>query len=438
MTTLQTWFQPKTAVPAALQPIFFHLYWDIAWFGILSGSTLSFLSVYAARVGASAFEIGLLSAGPAVIGLLFTLPAGRWLQGRPVGGAVFWSALLARLGYLGFAFLPLLMQPNQQVWSLVMIVLLMTIPNTVLAVGFNAMYASAVPLEWRGHVVGIRNALLSLIFVVTSLLCGWLLNSFSFQQGYIIIFLLGAIGAAMSTYHLWFLRHVSGEAPPGPAQIREVIGDLARPGDLRILGISLRTNIGLRAFTRGMNLLRLEVLKGMYGRIIAALFFFHIALHLPVPIFPLFWVDRLHFNDGDISLGTAAFHVAVLLGSLRVGALTNRWGNRTITAAGGILLGLYPLLTGFTTTLGFFLVVSLIGGFAWSLVGAAIGNYLLENVPNTDRPAYLAWYNLALNAAVLVGAMLGPVLAQQFGLVEALIISAVARALAAIAIWVLR
>ena len=118
--------------------------------------------------------------------------------------------------------------------------------------------------------------------------------------------------------------------------------------------------------------------------------------------------------------------------------LTHRWGNRTITAAGGVLLGLYPLLTGFTTNLSFFLVVSLIGGFAWSLVGAAIGNYLLENVPNTDRPAYLAWYNLALNAAVLVGAMLGPLLAQQFGLVAALVISGIARALAAIVIWILR
>lgn len=438
MTSLRTWFQPTTAVPAALRPIFFHLYWDIAWFGILSGSSLSFLSVYAARVGASAFEIGLLSAGPAVIGLLFTLPAGRWLQSRPVGNAVFWSAFLARLGYLSFAFLPLLGQPIHQVWSLVLVVLVMTIPNTVLAVGFNAMYASAVPLEWRGHVVGIRNALLSLIFVVTSLLSGWILNSFSFKQGYIIIFALGAVGAVMSTYHLWYLRHVSGEAPPGPPQIREVIGDLARPGDLRILGITLRTNIGLRAFTRGMNLLRVEVLQGVYGRIIAALFFFHVALHLPVPIFPLFWVDRLHFNDGDISLGTAVFHCAVLLGSLRIGWLTQRWGNRAITAFGGVLLGLYPLLTGFTTNLQFFLVVSLIGGFAWSLVGAAIGNYLLENVPNTDRPAYLAWYNLALNAAVLIGAMLGPVLAQQFGLVEALIISGIARALAAVAIWLLR
>jgi hypothetical protein len=435
---LQSIFRSGRTVPTELRPIFFHLYWDITWFGILSGSTISFLSVYAARLGASAYEIGLLSAGPAVVGLAFTLPAGRWLQARPVGGAVFWSALLARLGYLLFALLPFLLAPQQQVVMLIGAVLLMTIPGTILAIGFNALYASAVPIEWRGHVVGIRNALLAFVYVLTSLICGWLLNNLSFENGYTLIFALGFVGAAMSTFHLWFLRHVSGETVAGPPQIREVIGDLARPGDIRVLGITLRTNIGLRAFARGADLLRLEVLRGSYGRLIVAFLIFHIALYIPVPLFPLYWVDRLHFNDGDISLGTAAFHVAVLLGSLGVGKVTDAWGNRRVTAVGALLLSLYPLLTGFMTSLWMYITVSLIGGFAWSLVGAAIGNYLLENVPNTDRPAYLAWYNLALNLAILIGSLLGALLAQQFGLVEALVIGFVARALGGVAIWFLR
>jgi len=425
-------------VPAELRSIFFHLYGDITWFGILSGSTLSFLSVYAARLGASVYEIGLLSAGPAIIGLAFTLPAGRWLQTRPMGNAVFWSALLARAGYLAFAFLPFLLAPQQQVTTLIGLVLLMTIPGTILAIGFNALYASAIPLEWRGHVVGIRNALLALVYVITSLLCGWLLNNLSFVHGYTVLFALGAVGAVMSTVHLWFLRKSYSDPVPGPPQIREVIGDLARPGDIRVMGTTLRTNIGLRAFARGADLLRLEVLRGSFGRLIIAFLLFHIALYLPIPLFPIYWVDRLNFNDGDISLGTAAFHVTVLVGSLGISKLTDLWGNRRVTAVGAILLSLYPLLTGFMSGLWMYIVVSLIGGLAWSLVGAAIGNYLLENVPATDRPAYLAWYNLSLNLAILLGSLLGPLLAQQFGLVEALFISFVARALGGIFLWILR
>ena len=43
------------------------LYWDVLWYGILAGSTLAFQAVYAARLGASGFQIGLISAGPAVV-----------------------------------------------------------------------------------------------------------------------------------------------------------------------------------------------------------------------------------------------------------------------------------------------------------------------------------------------------------------------------------
>ncbi len=49
-----------------------HLYADIFWFGILGGSALAFLNVYAARLGATAMQIGLLTAGPAIVNLLIS------------------------------------------------------------------------------------------------------------------------------------------------------------------------------------------------------------------------------------------------------------------------------------------------------------------------------------------------------------------------------
>ena len=69
------------------------------------------------------------------------------------------------------------------------------------------------------------------------------------------------------------------------------------------------------------------------------------------------------------------------------------------------------------------------------MVGGAIGNYILERSPENDRPAYLAWYNLALNAAILLGALLGPLMAERVGLSAALLLAAVARAASALFIW---
>jgi MFS family permease len=435
LTAVLKLFHSKTAVPAELNAVFRHLFWDIAWFGITAGSSLAFLSVYAARLGADTLQLGLLSAGPAMVGLFFTLPVGHWLQHRPIGRAVFWGAAFSRINLLWWVFLPVLLAEQGQIWAFVLLVLLMTIPGTVLAVGFNALYAAAVPPEWRGYVAGTRNAILALIFVVTSLLCGYILNHTSLTFGYQIIFIFGFIGAMMSTLQLWYLRKVTTETIHEPEKIRTSIGDFARPGDLRMTGLNLRTNIGLRAFTRGTNLLRLEVLRGSYGKVVAALFVFHFAQFLPIPLFPLYWVDRLHFTDGEIGIGTASFHLAVLLGSLQFARMSVRWGNHKLATAGALVLSTYPLLTAFMPNLAVFIFTSLLGGAAWSMVGGALGNYLLENVPETQRPPYLAWYNLALNAAILLGSLGGSLLGHWMGLSAALVLSFVVRMLSAIAIW---
>ena len=68
---------------------------------------MAFVSIYAARLGATGLQIGLLTAGPALVNLLFSLPAVSWLDGQPLIRASFWSALLYRLGYLAFIASPL-------------------------------------------------------------------------------------------------------------------------------------------------------------------------------------------------------------------------------------------------------------------------------------------------------------------------------------------
>jgi hypothetical protein len=97
----------KRPLPAEHRANFIHLYLDIAWFGILNGSAISFLTIFATRQGADGFQLGLLSAAPAVVNLAITLPAGQWLQNRSLSRAVFWTSFWHRLVYLPLVFLPL-------------------------------------------------------------------------------------------------------------------------------------------------------------------------------------------------------------------------------------------------------------------------------------------------------------------------------------------
>ncbi len=419
MNSLRTLLRPRQPVPAEYRSTFFHLYLDITWFGVLSGSSMAYIAIYAARLGGDGQQIGLINAAPAIVNLLFALPAGRWLAQRKTGSAVFWTSIYYRIFYLLWVPLPWLFASQSQIWAIIATTLLMSIPGTALSVGFNALFAEAVPPEWRGYVAGVRNAAFAVTTTLTSLLSGYLLVSLHFPVGYQVVFALGFLGAMMSSFHLWSVyRHTdSGQAGHGNGPPEA----LSAPGGLPI------SNKRARVRFLNAEMLRFAVLKGPFGRLVMLLFFFHLAQYFPVAVFTIYLVDALHFSDQMIGIGSAVFYAVVFIGSTQLARWSSRYGNRVVTGVGATLMAFYPALLAITHGVGLFVVTSAVGGLAWSLAGGALYNYLLENVPPHDRPAHLAWYNLALNAAILIGSLVGPFVAGLTGLSISLFLFAVIR-----------
>jgi len=107
-------FMPRLGrpiVPAIYRTNFLHFYLDIAWFAITAATAMSFVGVFITRQGASAFQLGLLSAGPAVVNLLISTAAGQWLERRPLEKAVLRTAIFTRLTYLPWVILPFFLPP---------------------------------------------------------------------------------------------------------------------------------------------------------------------------------------------------------------------------------------------------------------------------------------------------------------------------------------
>jgi MFS family permease len=419
-------FNPATPVPLEYRSNFIHLYFDIAWFGIVSGTTLAFLAVFATRQGALPTQIGLLSAVPALVNLLFALPAGSWLSKLPVGKAVFWSSILTRVFYLVFIPLPVLFAPAVQVWWIILITLVMTIPATLQVVGFNALFAEVVPVEWRGHVAGIRNAILSIVATVFTLLSGLLLDRVVFPLGYQIVFGLGFIGAVLSSLHLYLIARNLRNRQNAPA----VNGDRAAR-QRTAQGRRLMFEIS-QLYRWGMQSMRLDVMRGHFARIMGLLFFWHLVQFLTIPAVTPFIVNDLGISDQLIGLATGLFNITMFLGSIGLSRATQWLGNKRLVGAGFALLSLFPILTAFGTVP--YILANIAGGLAWAMAGGALFNYLFENMPENDRPAYLAWYILVSNAAILIGSLAGPPIAQLIGFSTALIIFGFGRLLAGLAL----
>ena len=410
-------FFNNPAIPQEYRLNFIHLYFDIAWFGILSGSAINFLNIYAARLGASGFQIGLLGAMPAVVSLILSIPAGNWLQTRRVGKAVFWTAVLSRLGYFLWIPLPWIFGNQGQIWSLVVITLAMGIPMCGLSLGFNALFAAAVPTEWRASVVGVRNVVQSLTFILASLGTGFILNHLPFPTGYQIVFGIGAFSAAMSTFHLYFIRP---HAEPAPKL------------NLNLM-ISSEEDAKKRLPVWRANL-RLDIWRTPYRKILLVLLGFHLAQYLALPLFALYTVNELHLSDANIGLGNALFYLTVLLGSTQFSRMEHKMGHHKITGWGVIGMSIYPIAMALSHTALHYYVLSIVGGFVWAAVAGAYANYLLERIPEDDRPSHLAWYNIILNAAVLLGSLAGPFIAGYIGLGIAMIVFGILRLLSGISI----
>jgi MFS family permease len=416
---------------------FFHLYGDVFWWGVLAGSSISFLPIFLARLGASSFQIGLLTAGPAIINLVFSLPSGRWLASKPFLRTTFLSSIWHRLGYILLIFLPFFFAENAQISGMLAASIVMSIPGTLLAISFNAAFAEIVPPDDRALVVGRRNALVSLSMVATSVVCGQILELdwLAFPLNYQIVFGLGALGAGLSTYHLGQLKLTPDTSL---ARVNRPFFDTARPGVQRFFD-AFRYPQGLRFLTRSTNrtLLELRPLRGPYGWFMFSYLAFYTFQYTAIPIFPTYFVSELKLGDASISIGTALFHFAMFLASFGLHRVSKRLGNRRMLFISAFIYGLYPLLNGMAQGVELYLIASFVGGIVWGFANGGLINRLMERIPEDQLPSHMAIHNLVLNLGILTGSLLSPLLIHWTSLREAMYIAAALRFLGGIflGIW---
>jgi len=405
-------FLRQSDIPEKYRSNFTNLYLDIAWFGVLSGTAVNFLNVYATRLGASGLQIGLLTATSAIVNLFLAIPAGHWISKRQTSKAVFWSSILFRLGYFFWIPLPWIFNEQGQIWALIILTFLMAIPLTPLGVGFNALFAEAVPMQYRARVAGVRNITFAIAYMLTSIITGAVLNNTPFTGGYQIVFAIGAIGGALSSYHLFHVKPLAEEThtPQSPP-----------------ISVSDPRPSAPRGITAA---LRLDIWKSPFKKVLVALFIFHFAHFLSNPLYPIFNVRVLHLNDNHLGIGTALYYLSVLLASTQLGRIVHRFGNKKVTGWGVAGMASYPIMLAFAENVWQFYGLSFLGGFLFALVNGTYANYMLESIPPSDRPSHLAWYTIIFNFAILVSSLLGPITADIVGLIPALIAFGVARLLA--------
>ncbi len=426
-------------MPTSVQRANFRrLYVDIFWFGVLSGSTLAFLTVYIARLGGNSLQVGLITAIPGLVNLFLSMPFGVWLQQKPLLPATVSSLFFHRLGYLALVFLPWLFPPRSEIWAIIVITLLMYIPGTLQAIALNALFAEVVAPEWRAEVVGKRFAIQSFSISAASLLCGQLLDRVVFPLNYQLVFLIGALAALFSTYAVARLVLESRSNSRSPTMFLKAnlpsIDTLALKGRQDKTG-SYRPIDLPSAFAALRKEWRFDLLRTPFGPFMGAYLAFYTVQYIPIPLFPLVQVNLLQMSDSQISLANALFYTSLLFGSLAAGRIAQQKSHRWMLVNSGAFLFLFPLLYGIARSASVIYLNNIIGGVIWAGLYNATTNRLMERVPEDDRPAHMALHNLVMNLGILGGSLLGSTLGETMGLRPAMLLAAALRMIGSYLLW---
>lgn len=380
------------------------LYQDIAWYGILFGATQAFLPVYVIRLGGSDMHVGLITALPALILMIFSMPGSQLVERRNPLTMLIITAIIQRSGYLVIALVPFFFATNSAV-AVVVLVGLLTIPLAIAAIAFTAMFARAVKPEHRAHVVSIRSVWLGVTMTAMTLIGGRFLDLVVFPLNFQILFAFACAASMVSAYYLTRIR-----LPDAPTPQQHI-------------------HVSARA------LLAMIIADRAFMRYTITLFIFHWGLFFAVPLFSIYWVRNLGASDGWIGVINMVMNATTIIAFPFWGHFAMRRGNRPVlvwTTAG---LALIPILTAFIPSVEWTLPVFMLGGIVSSGFNLVFFNGLLESIPEQNRATFIGVFNTLINVTIFISPLLSTSLTALFNIQVLLIVGGVLRLGGALLIW---
>lgn len=383
---------------------------DAIGVGITAGVG-SFLSVFLVRLGASSFLIGLLTAMPALTGMLLAMPVGEFLARKP--NVVPWfarSRFLVLSSYVLTGLVPFIFRSNQPA-IIILIWALATLPQTVVSVAFTLVMGGVAGPRGRLTLMSRRWSTLGLTNSLTVVIVGQMLNVFAFPLNYQVIFIGSAIGALISVIF-------SSSLKLPPQHVQE-----ATPGQGGLFG-------GLRE--HGKDVVR----HRPFVNFIIAQFVFRWGMTLAAPLLPLYWVKQVSATDPQISAINSASTFIAMIAYFVWTKVSGKRGPRFVLLFAAFGASFYPLLTALTRSPGVLPLWAGMHGFFFAGVDLVFFDMVLATSPRENQATYIGLYHTTIYVATFLAPLLGTALSDVVGLVPMLIVASVIRlAGAGLLVW---
>lgn len=361
-------------------------------YSIMIGLTSSFMAVFAIKLGATDQMLGILSSGPALIGLLSQIPSAIVTErtDKKLQPILAWG-FVHRINYLFFAIIPFLpILGIYKAWLFIILVTWMNFPAVVVNTMWTHLMGEIFPISSRGRVFGDRNFIVGWVTIAAMLLAGPLLDLIPYPYNYGILFGLSFAGLMVSLYYLKLLKEERVETTS--------VSNVSHAGP----------------FDGMFNVIK----DRQFLNFTAASFVYYMGFNVAASMWTILYVRFLFLNNTQIAMIAIVSTVISTISYRFWGRVSDRIGSKQVYFIGCLLFLTQPYFHSFITVKTAWMLwpLAIANGLAGGAFNLAQFNTLLSIAPDpAKRPSYIAFYNMAMQITGFIFPMLGIWLYQNMG-----------------------
>ncbi len=365
----------------------------------ISNVAAPFLPVFLTRLGASNFQVGLLTSMPGVTGLILAIIVGRFLQTRR--NIVPWysvSRLLVISCYAMTGLFTFLLSKEYAVVATLAVWAFATLPQTALAVAFSVVMNAVAGPQGRYALLSRRWAIFGLTTVVMTFFVTRTIDLIAFPRNYELMFFGLSIGGLISYYFSNRIK-LPDQTPPMIAPSSSAL-DSARNYFSLIRSVPAFVSFSLKKFV------------------------YISAMTLSAPIMPLFLVREVKATDSQIGTITMAMTIVMLAGYFIWPWSSRKYGGRFVLLATTFGMIFYPALTAATPHVPLIILYAGIAGLFQAGLDLVFFDELMKTVPPEYGATFVSLAQSMQYLSAIVAPLIGTWLADSIGLGGALWVSA--------------
>lgn len=395
------WFSTPQTSPDIKKQNFVNVQIDAIGVG-LSSAASPFLPVFLARLGASSFEISLLSSMPAVAGFLLSLPLGRFLQRQK--NVVPWFSNSRLIYYSGYSLTGLIgfLVPREHLVLAVLIIWgLVTIPQTITNICFSVLMNSVAGPKGRFELMSRRWSIFGITNAVVVFIIGQILVLISFPINFQVVFITLSLGGLLSYVFSMNIK-IPDQAivhVPGSRSVKSFINEYTQL-------VRLYPNFLSFVFKR---------------------FVFNSGTAMTLPLLPLYFVRVIEASDAWIAAINTAGTATLLIGYFFWIRVSRRKNSRFILLWNAFGLSLYPLLVSIIQQEWVIAILAGITGIFQAGASLVFFDEFMKTVPEEYGATFVSLGQSVEHFALIVSPLIASSLSIWIGVAPALMISGLLR-----------